>query len=532
MSATLLQQETQLRASLVADRDDNVSPSEANFETNAVSLLDDINSLSSAISNLYDGQSGDWFGDLNTPSALEAGSQRGVNDLNTALHAQEKARRLFCRRLLVDVAVGGSDNFVILGSGQLPSQLTAAVGTVTTKGTVVAAHGGTFGAHSLTEVVGQHALAPKNLLQITDERGDPILSDIGFPTPDNGRVIWGLLQGESGLLDGDTILISTPDRVQISFVRPNSTHTDFEACPAIDIQGKTIRYCYVERIAADEMTEQDWLGEGGGIDIGAGAGVISRKVAYDTQGTTPVDLVTNAILDLEAPGLEWQIRDDLEAPLLRVIEGSAGGTSEVEIAAAVDLFNCDAVDVDFANGVKADTDSASPVHIGVTDGHVETSAGDLHLQSAAEMFLDDVNQATSSWTGTDGIKLSDDPQEWTDFNTTFGEVSILSALVTAQNVSSRRRVEAVVTTNVAADVDVSGPSNDNNLDADLGDLSLGSFVDEYDFYLNGQYLRAGANAAANFDLYPGTSLANGQLKWEKKLKSGDRITVIDLAVLP
>jgi hypothetical protein len=201
----------------------------------------------------------------------------------------------------------------------------------------------------------------------------------------------------------------------------------------------------------------------------------------------------------------------------------------VQLGADVDSFNVDAIDNDFANGVKIDTGSGAPIHVGVTDGHVETTTGDLHIQAAAEIFLDDVNQTGSTWAQTDGIKLSETTDEWDAFETAFGEVSLLNAIVQAAGAASaRRRVCSVVTVAALADVDVSGPANDNNLDTDLGDISGGTFVDDYDIYLNGQYQRLGANSGANFDVYPGTALANGQLKFEKKLKVGDTICVVDL----
>ena len=128
----------------------------------------------------------------------------------------------------------------------------------------------------------------------------------------------------------------------------------------------------------------------------------------------------------------------------------------------------------------------------------------------------------------DGIALSDSAQEWTDFETAFGEVSLLSAIKKAYESAHRRRVFSVVTAaNISANSDASGPSDDNNLDTDLGDLSGGTFVDDYDVFLNGQLLRPGVDAAANNDYYPGTALANGQLKFEFVLKINDQLCVVD-----
>jgi len=128
--------------------------------------------------------------------------------------------------------------------------------------------------------------------------------------------------------------------------------------------------------------------------------------------------------------------------------------------------------------------------------------------------------------------LAGSSQEWSDFETAFGEVSLLDAIVQAKNTTGRRRVVSIATADVNADTDISGPSNDNNLDTDLGDLSAGTFATatgagDYDIFLNGALQVNGIDAAANKDVYPGTSLANGQLKFEKKIKTGDVITVID-----
>jgi hypothetical protein len=49
-------------------------------------------------------------------------------------------------------------------------------------------------------------------------------------------------------------------------------------------------------------------------------------------------------------------------------------------------------------------------------------------------------------------------------------------------------------------------------------MSSGTFLTDYDVFLNGNLLRPGADASANNDYYPGTSLANGQLRFEFDLK--------------
>lgn len=522
MGANIFRQEEGVRSSDAFDS--SIAASEANFETNPVHLENDLNVLRSLGHSLLKNQAGNWYDGLNVPATLETGTARGVNDLNTDLHAIEKQRRLRRRSVLVDVTVTAAQNWEVLGSGEIPAQTTAAVGAVTTKGTVVAAHGGTFGTHALDEVVGLNALAPKNLCEITDGSGDPILS--------GGRRVWALLQSENAT-DGHTINL-TDSEVQLSFVRPNAGFTDLEAVPVGDIAGSTIRYAYTERVAHDELNEQDFL-SAAAVDIGAGAGTIDRQTAYNNQGATPVDVTTNSILDLEGPGLSWGVRDDLEAYLFRIIEGSAGGTSQVQVNADVDTFDVDAVANDFLNGISVDTGAAgTTLRFGVVANQIDSGGvlsiqsgggADLSLAAALELNLTDSYRAGSTWSLADGIALASSSQEWSDFETQFGEVSLLNAIEQASKAGGLVKVWATCTVAAAKDADVSGPSNDNNLDTDLGDLSAGSFLQDYEIYYNGRYQRPGADASANHDVYPGTALANGQLKFEHKVKVGDEIAV-------
>lgn len=95
---------------------------------------------------------------------------------------------------------------------------------------------------------------------------------------------------------------------------------------------------------------------------------------------------------------------------------------------------------------------------------------------------------------------------------------------------ARRIVQATVTTDIAVGADVSGPANDGNLDLDLGDLSglnFGLSTSLADVLLNGARQRQGTAALSAEDVYPGTALINGQLRFKKKLKVGQKITLID-----
>lgn len=528
MGRSIFRQETQIRKSDTYD--DTITPSLANYETNPADLEDDLNTLRSQVQNMLNRNGAsfptdNWYDDLTQPTALENGTIRGIDATNAALHAVEKKRVL--RDVYDpgnDVTVGGSDNFKILAVGELPTNTTAAIGAVTTLGTV-GAYDSVFTGNTLDEVAGTSPLNPKNLCIVTDaSTGDPILS--------SGRVIYALFQTESNT-DGSTMTGTTPNRAKLSFVRPNATFDDLEACPAADIQGKSINYATRERVRLEDLNEADFL-KGAVVDIPA-ASTVTRQVGYDNQGVTPVDLITNAILDLEGAGLVWKIRDDAEADLFVITEGSAGGTSVVQIAGDVDTFDVNAVVNDFLNGASFDTGAAgTTINVGTTANQIDSggaltvasaAASQLKMEAGGRLALTDQYEP-AGWS-LDGIALSDSAQEWTDFETAFGEVSLLNAIKQAYESAHRRRVFSVCTSTTTANNDLSGPSDDNNLDTDLGDLSGGTFLDDYDVYLNGQLLRPGADAAANNDYYPGTSLANGQLKFEFTIKTNDQLCVVD-----
>lgn len=525
MGRTFIRQETQIRNSDAYD--DTVAPSLANYETNPADIEDDLNNVRSMLSYLKDVQAGNWYDVLVTPSALDTGTQRGVDNLNTDLHAVERKRILTAASSLADIGALGSVQHVVLGSGELPPNTTAAVGAVTTAGTVVA-YEASFDTATLTEVTGATAVSPKNLVEIVDaSTRDPILDS-------SGRRVWGLAQSESST-DGHTISATTPNRVQLSFVVINSAGDDLQLVAAADMNGLTINVNgWVQRKALEDLTEQDFL-RGAACDVPASA-TVTRQVAYNNQGTTPVDVTTNSTLDLEGAGLTWTIRDDLEAVLFQIVEGSSGATSQVNIGPDVDEFDVDAAVVDFLQGITVDSGGTS-LDIGAASPGVITSGGlltlastsaDLTLNADGDLIFVDDNYAGGSYDTP--FNLSDASSEWDTFETNFGEVSLLNAINQAYEHGARNtKVYAVVTSTTVADTDVGGVGGGTNLDAQLPDMSGGTFTTDYDVFLNGCLLRPGADAAANHDYYPGTSLPNGQLKFEFTVKTNDVIAVIPYA---
>jgi hypothetical protein len=414
---------------------------------------------------------------------------------------------------------GGSDtaNYVVLSPAALPVNLIAAVGSVTTRGTVSAFHTGTFGTHALDLVSGASAINPKNLCNVIDSVShDPILS--------GGRVIYALFQVETNT-DGQTLSAYTPNRAQLSFVRLNSAGNALEAVPTADIGGMTVHYSATERKALEDINEQDFL-RGAVTDIAAST-TVTRQVAYDNQGTTPVEVTTNSTLDLNSAGIYWKVRDLANADLLTITEGSTGGTTTVALGTDVDTFDSTAQVNDFDQGIRVDT-GGQRINVGETAGLIEsTSTNDLRILGAGELYLDDGNQTGSTWAQTSGIKLSDTTGEWDDFETAFGEVSLLRGIYLAYtNAARNAKVYANVTVQTNADTDVGGVGGGTNLDAQLPDMSSGTFTTSYDVFYNGSLLRGGANSGANHDYYPGTSLSDGQLKFEFRVKVGDVLCVI------
>ena len=509
MSRSFLRQDAQIRNSVLYA--DNLGVG-SGLETQT-NVEGDLNAVRSQMRRalVADG-AGNWYQDINVPSTFETGAKRGITNLNTDLHELERKRVLVASANIVDVLVTAAQNWQVLTLGQLPNNTNKAVGVVATRGTVGAFHTGTFGTHALDLVSGASALAPKNLCEVTDATThDPILS--------SGRVIYALLQFES-VTDNIAMTGTTPNRAQVSFVRINTASTALEAVPAGDIATKTVHISYVERKALDDLNEQDFL-RGAVTDV-PGATTVTRQEAYNNQGTTPVEVATDSDLDLNAAGVFWRIRDLANASLMKITEGSTGGTTTFEIGADVDVLNINSIANTFAKGSIFDS-TGVPIQVGktaiTTTGTIEsTGSNDLRLMGAGELFLDDGNQAGSTWLQTKGIKLSDTMGEWDLFETTFGgEVSLLNAITQAKTASGRVKGVAVVTAaTVAANANVSGTTGTPNLDATLPSYVGKTFLTDVDVFLNGQLLRndSSTSGANDHDVYPGTTAANGDLKFE------------------
>jgi hypothetical protein len=196
---------------------------------------------------------------------------------------------------------------LVVASSEAPSE-TAAVDGGTANGAVCATLTGDVGSIDLAEVAGVNAINPKNLLVIVDAATqDPI------ETVDN-RTIFGLLQAENGVTDGDTFN-DTDKQVQISFVAVNGTGDDMEFIYGDDIQGQDIEYAYVRRLNLDSVPEHAFLA-GGFVDL-AGAVDVTLNNAIDNQ-VGPATQQQN---------IDWRIDDTYTLDF----QDSTGGTNLLSI---------------------------------------------------------------------------------------------------------------------------------------------------------------------------------------------------------
>lgn len=213
------------------------------------SVEGDLNAIRTQIRRaLYGDTPGSWYDDLDVPSSLDPGAKRGLQDLNSGLHALERKRVLVNLQASGNALVPPGQDFIVLAAGQLPANPVVAVGVASSLGTVAAS--ATLGASSLNSVPGDYAVSPKNLCQVRDAvTQGPLLS--------GGRLIYALLQTDQ--VDGATL---AGGDAQLSFVRVDASGALLEAVPSLDIEGRLVSFSAVERKALADVAEQDLRPEG------------------------------------------------------------------------------------------------------------------------------------------------------------------------------------------------------------------------------------------------------------------------------
>lgn len=289
MAQTRLRQPEQIHES---DTFDDTLAAGATLQSASVSLQDDLNALRSQAKRIL-GEAA-WYAAL---------SGRSLSGLSTDLADIEGKKLLFRTQLLTDISVTAAQNWELLSvaASEAPSEVAAVA--LTQVGAVVAQSalsGAGFNVAELTELAGQNAVSPKNLVTVRD-------STTGQLVQSSGRDVFGLLQYESTGADGaafdDT---SAGNRVKISFVRLTSGLSDLEACPVADIAGKTINYAYVRRINLDAVPEDSFVTSSTFVDFTATTGR-SKTVAVVTAANIPAD--TNVTGAGGSPNIDAQLGD-------------------------------------------------------------------------------------------------------------------------------------------------------------------------------------------------------------------------------
>lgn len=476
--------------------DDALTP--ADHDGNAVDLSDTIDYLASQIA------------DITGKTAWETAPDLSLATINAKTFLDDK---LALRRFMVltSISVTALQNWEVLSQagGETPSRPIATGGT--SEGAVCVELGvGAFDAHSLDEVAGENALNPKNLLIVFDGvTGDPIQS--------SGRQVYGLLQVENGATDGGAFN-DTTNQAQISFVRPNATYDDLEACPVGDIAGKSIKYGYADRETLDGWTEQDFLYDRALVDLASAAVSITLDNAYDGGSQVAVDN-TN---------VDWRLTDTKHF----YVSDSTGAARILDVHAEA---AGDEIDINAPGGIAVSAgDLSMPsskatingVEVGGAAGQVATLSGDLTLDGADDILFVTTRETTP-------LPLDD---------ATAGAISGLeggphASISAAIKYAIEHGIDfaigvTVLAANYARDANVPGGAGGLDISAGNGhsiDMNTPSGVDTLVF-LNGR-LQYGGSAANNNDVYVGDNPAAGDVKFDMPggVKSGDVIIAVQLS---
>lgn len=522
MGRSFLSQPTQVFKS--EDYDDALTTG-ASLQVSSSNLETDLNAIRTQIRQLlWANVSGSWYDAITAPSG--SNSARGLNTINVDLTDLEQKRFLFRRQVLNLVQVATGSNFVQLSAslGTVPTQFVA-VGVTNASGSIVAeltGSEGTYGSHSVAQVSGSTVITPKNLVLIRDAYNHFAL------TASNSQEIFGLIQVEAGTVNGNLINDST-HRAQISFVYEvtvNGTSSLQPVNPAF-IGGQVIQYAYPIRTSLDDLPEDAYLGNhifldmpGVGDATAATLGDITLQRAIDNQAGTVTQGSKNIDIALTS-GFHWAYL--------------TGSQTIWQIAAGAEntlLVNVDRMTVSstfptaFQTGINVATGSTQ-INVGVIPGTINTLSGSqLVLSGGSTLGFSDFFGPSSTYTGGI-IPFAKSTSEWNSFTTYFGNTSSVLGALTAlsQSISgssTRIRRTAGVTANLSANTNASFGVN---LDAPLVDYSSKDFLNEVNVYLNGQLLSPGLTIADDDDVYPGTSPANGDLKFPYNIRSGSVISV-------
>lgn len=552
--------------------DDTLTPT--NHDANAVDLADSVSYLASQIADITGEVAWETAPDLSI-AAIAA---------KTFLDEKLADREI---QLLTDITVPNAQNWKVLSvaGNELPAGGANVKAIATTARGLIAATNAAFGAHGLDEISGANAINPENLMQVVDATtGDPILS--------SNREVWALLQSETGATDGTAFTDVTPQRAQVSFVRVNATHDDLEAVPVADIQNKVVNVSFTDRQYLDSWNQIDFLRRSPFVDVGAGAVTVDLDTAIDNQGTTPATQATDVYWRVaDSKALNFQ--DSTGArDLLKIAPAAAGDEVEVNVDTLdVNVGAAGVVDID--NGVTVDS-GGTPLNLGVTPGQIDAGAaaitvlstgalaklqgagasvqagatGTLAMDGAvldadftdASHLIQAANAAgakelliasRNAGAGAGNLKLEADDdvlfetaQQTTALPLDDATAGPISALTGGPHASVSAAIKYAIEQggaglddvflfvaggNYAQGVNVPAATF-NQTGYTLGMGTGGAAAADMFIFLNGRLLR-GAAAAGTGDVYPGTTPASGDLKFDfpKGIKTNDVILSVGFA---
>lgn len=451
----------------------------AALETTTDSLEDNFHAVISQLNRFLNTNvaGNNWYSDINTTAS---GKKRGIVDLNTEL-AQLEEHKLLCRVQLVDgssqpvdITVGAGNNYVVLGAGELPSEVAAIA--LTQSGCVGASSalsGVAFEAWENIVITGASTINPKNLVLVRDATTlEPIQSTTGGG---NTRDVHALLQFESGLADGDTITTSTPNRAKLSFVRVNDAVTALEAVPVADIATEVINISYITRTDLESVPEDCFLANGTFTDL-SGAVNITRQEAYDNQGATTVTTGSNATLQLGA-GLAWTLEDAAAGDLFTLTEGSGGGTTTLVVGTDVDTYNNNAVDVNFDNPITV-ANAAAPINFGASANTIDSTTLVLDATAGAMTVQSDSGNMTLQTTTSGNMLFNSvgtilaDASGNVEINSSGGTISVGNDAVNQNIDIGAAGTRTISMGSTAATLDLDAGSGGAAMTATGGDITL------------------------------------------------------------
>jgi len=508
-----------------------------NLVSASTNLEDDLNALRTQVKALLWGSSSyttggaAWYSDV--IGVANKSPARGLNTINSALTTVENQKFLYDIQSLAFVVIPSGSNFVSLSvSGSTAPTGIAAVGlglsTGSFTGSIAALLPGQAGvAHSLNLISGTSPINPRNLVVIRDAYTHLPFTDVNA----NNHEVYGLLQINSGAVDGTSFADTNPGQTQISFI-VELTSGSFVPASVASIGGKIINYTYRNRVnylglPEDAYTNTVFVDVTPVVSGYALLSDITLQTAINNQGNTTVVDTYSTLINL-AGGGSWTFSDGNKT-LLGVTQAGGGA---VNISGST--FNVTTVAANFASGIAVATGSSNVLNLFTTPGFISSSGqmtlqagGNLSLQTNAGSlrFLDQYGTLV----GSGSILFANNQAEWNNFYNLFGGgTSILGALdalsssLSSSYISRTRASAGTTPQNISPNTNVTFPTN---LDAPLLNYSGRDFVKNLNIYLNGVLLLPGRTVGDPNDVYPGTSPTTGDLKFPMKLRTGSIISM-------